>query len=331
MTQTPVPGLVSIIVCVYNAGDFLRPAIQSLLEQTYAQLQILIVDDGSTDHGLSTIADMTDARIEILRQANGGKPSALNRGLDQARGEFYAVQDADDLSKPTRIAEQLACLRNHPTVSAVFCGYELILDGRHVAPRFATREIARCQRDVAEFQMPGHDPTAMYRMAMVESFRYDESLPIVEGYDYILRVGETRDMMVVGRCLYAYRVHLATVTKSDPTRRCRMLRMAVEKAYRRRSRPCCDADLPRLPVPGKITHRERDNDLVSHFMVSVVDLMHADARWAAFKTALTCARMHPGDPYYYKPLLYCLAPLAAVDFYRGRHDRAKATARAAAQ
>jgi len=331
MKQAPVRDLVSVIVCVYNAGDFLRPAIQSLLDQTYQRLQIIVVDDGSTDHAMSTLADLADERIEILRKPNGGKPSALNLGLEHARGEFYAVQDADDLSMPTRIGEQLACLRSHPTVGAVFCGYELILDGQHVAPRFAARGIAGCKNDIAEFQMPGHDPTAMYRSSMVEAFRYDESLPIVEGYDYILRVGETTEMMVVGQCLYAYRVHLATVTKSDPTRRCRMLRMAVEKAFRRRARPYRDADLPRIPVAGKITHRERDNDLVSHFMLSVVDLMHANARWAAFKTALVCARMHPADPYYYKPLIYCVAPLAAVDFHRARHDRARATASAAAQ
>ncbi len=323
MTSTPVPGLVSVIVCVYNAGVFLRPAIESLLAQTYQHLQIIVVDDGSTDDGMASLGDLKDDRIEILTKANGGKPSALNQGLAHARGEFYAVQDADDLSKPTRIATQLACLQRHPSLAAVFCGCELIIDGRHVAPRFAERDIATCRNDIKDAQMPGHDPTAMYRRALVAEFTYDEQLPIVEGYDYIMRVGEVFDMMVVGECLYAYRIHLATVTKSDPTRRCRLLRAAVDKTLRRRGLPYTEADLPAIPAPGSITNRQRDNELASHFMVSVVDQRHAGARLAALRTALICAALHPGDPYYYKPLAYCLAPLAAIDYYRGRHDRAR--------
>ncbi len=323
MTPHPVAGLVSVIVCVYNAGDFLRPAIESLLAQTYTQLQIIVVDDGSTDDGMASIRDLTDPRIEILTKANGGKPTALNQGLAHARGEFYAVQDADDLSKPTRIAAQLACLQQHPSVGAVFCGYELILDGRHVAPRFAERSIAACRNDIKDMQMPGHDPTAMYRSALVAEFAYDEQLPIVEGYDYIMRVGEATDMMVVGECLYAYRIHLATVTKSDPTRRCRLLRAAVEKTLHRRGLPFTEADLPAVPSGGRITNRQRDNELASHFMVSVVDQLHAGSRLAAIRTALTCARMHPGDLYYYKPLAYCFAPLAAIDHHRNRHERAR--------
>jgi hypothetical protein len=163
----------------------------------------------------------------------------------------------------------------------------------------------------------------MYRSALVAGFLYDEQLPIVEGYDYIMRVGEATDMMVVGECLYSYRIHLATVTKSDPTRRCRLLRTAVEKTLRRRGRPVTEAALPALPSDGRITHRQRDNELASHFMVSVVDQLHAGARLAAIRTALVCARMHPGDPYYYKPLAYCFTPLAAIDYYRNRHERAR--------
>ena len=318
MTQNPVPGLVSVIVCVYNAGRYLRPAVQSLLDQTYRQLQVIVVDDGSTDDAIQDIQDIRDERLEIVRKENGGKPTAMNCGLARVRGEFYAVQDADDLSKPERIAAQVDCMRQHPSVGAVFCGYELILDGRHVAPRFAARGIARCREDIRRMHMPGHDPTAMYRTAMVADFRYDEQLPIVEGYDYILRVGESIDMMVVGQCLYSYRIHLATVTKSDPTRRCRLLRAAVEKVYRRRALPYTESDLPPVPVQGKITNRQRDNDLVSHFMVSVVDLLHARERWQALKAALTCLRMHAVDPYYYKPLIYSLAPVAAIDRHRTR-------------
>jgi len=311
--------LVTVIICVYNAGEYLRACVESVLAQTHTALQILIVDDGSTDGCMASIADLADERIEIIRKPNGGKPSALNAALERAHGAYYALQDADDLSAPTRIAEQLACLQAHPSLAGVFCGHDLIIDGRRMAPRNAPRSIQESRHDIALMHMPGHDPTAMYRMAAVRDLRYDEALPIVEGYDYILRVGEQADLMVLGRCLYSYRIHLQTVTKSDPRRRCLLLRQAVEKVRRRRGLPCAEADLPRLPTADDITHSDRDNNLSSHFMVSVVDLLHAGDRRQAISIALFCARLHPGDPTYWKPLVYALSPVALIDRYRRRH------------
>src|SRR5262249_9575451 len=146
----------------YNGGDFLRPSVESILRQTYVNLEVLLVDDGSTDGCFATIQDLLDPRIRILRQENRGKPAALNYALAELRGAFYAVQDADDLSHPRRIEKQLECMREHPDVAAVFCGYDLILNGRRVAPRFAPKNHLQCRSDIEKMAMPGHDPTAMY-------------------------------------------------------------------------------------------------------------------------------------------------------------------------
>lgn len=104
--------LVSILISVYNAGGYLRPSVQSILSQTYSNLEILIIDDGSTDHCMDTIADLKDPRIRVISQENAGKAVALNRALAVLSGEFYAIQDADDVSYPTRIERQVrACWR----------------------------------------------------------------------------------------------------------------------------------------------------------------------------------------------------------------------------
>ena len=110
-----------------------------------------------------------------------------------------------------------------------FCGHELILDGKHVAPTFTTKDSARCRHDMVEMHMPAHDPTAMYRVSMVEHLRYDENLRIGEGYDYILRMGERFPMKVVGECLYSYRVNIEALTRRDPILRQKMLRDASTK------------------------------------------------------------------------------------------------------
>jgi len=312
------PGLVSVVLCVYNAGEFLRPSVESILGQTYRDLELLIVDDGSTDGCLSSIEGVSDARMRILSQENRGKPAALNRALSEVHGEFYAIQDADDLSHPRRIEKQVQGLRESPSTAAVFCGYDLILNGRHVAPKFAARDLEQCRKDVEKMHMPGHDPTAMYRVLMVREFRYDEELPIVEGYDYVVRVGERFPMMVLGECLYSYRVHWNTVTKRDPTVRQQMLRKAKEKVLERRGLPRDESLLPEVSQPGRIKNKHRDNDVVSHFMASVVDLRHAGKWRAAAHAAATCLLLHPLDPYYYKPTPYVIAPLALIDWYRAR-------------
>ncbi len=297
-------GLVSVIVPVYNAGAFLERAVASLLQQSYQPMEIIVVDDGSTDGAVDALEARHGARIRVLRQPNRGKPNALNHALSLARGEFYALQDADDYSHPERIARQVAELQRYPEVAGVLCGYQLVLDGQHHAPRFRTKDEARCRADIEAFRMPGHDPTAMYRRALVDGLQYNEDLPVVEGYDYVLRVGEQRPLRVLGACLYAYRVHQDTVTKRDPERRTRLLHAAKEQAAQRRGVPL--PETARRPLRGR---RLRDNDLMSIFMESVADLRYAGRRREALVCGMACAACCPHEAHYYRPLLAALAPL----------------------
>ena len=73
--------LVSVLIPVYNAGEYLRPALKSIIEQTYSNLEIIVIDDGSTDACIDTITDVKDSRIRIVSQENAGKSAALNYGL----------------------------------------------------------------------------------------------------------------------------------------------------------------------------------------------------------------------------------------------------------
>src|SRR5262249_49805075 len=158
---------------------------------TYANLDIIVVDDGSTDRCIETAEDLlADRRIRLFRQANATRPVALNRALSDVRGEFYVIQDADDISKQTRIAKLVDALRRSPHLAAAFSGYELLIDDKAMAPTFAGKSEAECKRSIDRFQMPAHDPTGMFRMSLVGDVRYDPALPFVEAFDYILRIGE---------------------------------------------------------------------------------------------------------------------------------------------
>jgi len=306
--------LVSVIMPVYNAGAYLRPAVEGVLRQTYTNWELILIDDGSTDGCVAALDDITDSRIRRIRQDNAGKPVVMNRALALARGEFYALNDADDISHPERLERQVAALQAHPQVAGVFCGHEILLGDRVLAPTFRAKSVDECAKDIAGGRMPGHDPTAMYRLSLVGEMRYAEDLPVVEGFDYILRVGERFPLLVIGECLYGYRIHPESVTKKDPARRNRLVQQVYDRMYDRRG-------LARRPAPGlsgapRDARRDADNDLVSHFTISVADQVTGRRRMGALRTGWAIWRMHPSSLYYAKPLIYAMMPRLLMNVYR---------------
>jgi len=307
--------LVTVTTCVYNAGQYLREAVLSIVNQTYPNLEILIVDDGSTDGCMESIADLRDPRIRIIRQENRGKPAAMNVALNAMRGDYYALQDADDLSHPRRIEILSECMESNRDLAAVYSGHELLIGERRVAPTFRAKDREMCRDDIARLRMPAHDPTAMYRVGMVGHLRYSEQLLLGEGYDYMLRVGEQWPMMVVGECLYSYRIHDTSITRSDPERRTRLVLEAHRRAFERRGIPYTP---PPIPTDGATAHRDDDNNLAAQFIESVLDQRDAGRRMAAVMTGLQCSRLHSTDPHYYKALAYALMPRRVAGWVRQR-------------
>jgi glycosyltransferase involved in cell wall biosynthesis len=302
--------LVTVAVSVYNAGGDLRPSVESVLRQTHRNLEVLIVDDGSTDGCIGTIEDIQDPRAAILRQENLGKSVGLNRVLARARGEFVAIHDADDLSHPTRIEEQVRCLIENPDVAAVFCGHELILDGRRVAPRSAGLDRAACRRRIEAMKMPGHDPTAMYRRSLLEGMEYDPSLRRAQGLDFILRLGEKHPMLVLDRCLYSYRVRRDVGTERAK-RWLEQVHEVVVKACRRRGLPP-ERAREFYQDFGALKKRALDNNLPAHFIESALSLRRMGHSFEAVRTGLVCSSLRPLDLHYHKALIYSLLPQALV-------------------
>lgn len=108
--------LVSVLMPVYNGGPYLAEAIQCILHQTFADFELIIINDGSTDDSEAVIRSFHDPRIRYISQQNQGLAATLNNGLAVARGKWIARQDQDDVSLPERFAKQLAFLEAHPEV-----------------------------------------------------------------------------------------------------------------------------------------------------------------------------------------------------------------------
>jgi len=307
------PPSVSVIMPVYNAGRYLGPAIQSILSQTYRSLELIIVDDGSTDHCLDSVPAMADPRVHVIRQVNRGKAAAMNTALAVAKGAFYALQDADDISAPHRLEIQVRSLLANAHVAGVFCGHALLLGAsdRPVAPRMRLKDESECARAVSRGLMPAHDPTGMYRRSLVGDIRYAEDLRVAEGLDYILRVGERFPLMVVEECLYYYRIHPASLTRRSDAERLASRQLMARRLVTRRP----ELGVGYIPDAAQDA-REAVNELPNHFAASVSDQVMSGRRLGALRTALLAVRLAPGNRAHWRPLLRAVAPRPLVAAWR---------------
>jgi glycosyltransferase involved in cell wall biosynthesis len=157
---------VTVLMTLHNKGPYVEEAVRSVLASTLADLELLVVDDASTDGGLDVVKGITDPRIRILESAlNTGRPAAANRGYDAATGEYIAVLDADDRIHPERLARQASYLDGHPEVGA--CGSWLqFFGGRDLVHRLpAEDEEARA---LSVFGVPVSYGACMFRRSVLE-------------------------------------------------------------------------------------------------------------------------------------------------------------------
>ncbi len=122
-------GLVSVVIATYNMGQYLPQAVESALGQTYRNLEVQIVDDGSTDETPAVVARWRDdPRVRVHRQENAGQSRAKNQGVALARGDTIAFLDADDVWLPGKLERQMALFRGRPEIGVVYSDYEC-MDG----------------------------------------------------------------------------------------------------------------------------------------------------------------------------------------------------------
>ena len=209
---------VSALLPVHNGERYIESALRSVMDQTLREIEIVAVDDGSTDSTPEILARLAaeDPRIRILRQEpNVGLATALNRGLEVCRGEYVARMDGDDLCEPTRFELQKRYLDTHPQV--VLIGASIIQIDETDRPIHATRRPRdgfAC-RWLQRWELPLVHPTFMFRRAPAAAagLRYDPSRRLTEDHEicsHFLRIGEVVNLPEV---LLRYRVHAGSVSR----------------------------------------------------------------------------------------------------------------------
>jgi len=205
--------VVTILMPVFNGQAFLHDALASIWSQRLDDFELLAVDDGSTDRTPEILAACRDPRLRILRNNTRRRLSeALNRGLDEARGEFIARMDADDLMRRDRLVRQVAFLKSYPEIG--LCGGQARTFGDK--PR-QTLSFPRNPEEIKAFALfysPFAHPTVMFRRDWFvrEGLRYDGAFYPAEDYELWSRAVMRFPCANLSTVLLDYRVHGTSMT-----------------------------------------------------------------------------------------------------------------------
>ena len=167
---------ITVLMPAYNAAEFLREAIDSVLAQTLREFEFLIIDDGSTDHTAAIIGSYTDPRIRLIQQErNKGLVNTLNAGIREARGLYIARMDADDIMHPDRLLEQYNYLEEHTEIAVVGSYVEFINVESAVTGSWGTDRSATTEAEIRDM-MPRTNclahPSVMMRTGIAQELGY---------------------------------------------------------------------------------------------------------------------------------------------------------------
>ena len=211
--------LVSIILPAYNCEAYLQQTINSLLQQTYTNFELLIINDGSTDSTFEIINSYTDSRIQLIQNdGNKGLIYSLNNGFELAKGKYIARIDADDICLPERIEKQVNWLEQNPSTAVVASTIQFINE-KNVVTGFWDLDRKTITKEVIKKAMLWEcciaHPSVMIRSSIIKNYKYNSYQKHIEDYDLWLQL--LADNFVIEKInepLLLYRVDQQSVTGS---------------------------------------------------------------------------------------------------------------------
>jgi glycosyltransferase involved in cell wall biosynthesis len=210
---------VSVVMAVHNGMPYVEEAVRSMMNQTLREIEIIIIDDASTDETPQVLARLAgeDPRIRILtNEINLKLAASLNRGLEMARAPLIARMDADDISMPHRLEAQKNYMDTHPEV--ILSGASIrTIDGAGKVIRTSIRSRdAVGVRWLARFNMPLVHPTFMFRSSSTgTALRYDPSLSVAQDYAFCVAALEHGEVSSIPNVLLNYRTHGISITNRN--------------------------------------------------------------------------------------------------------------------
>lgn len=217
MKKTP---LVSVIVTSYKRPDFLLKTVRSILSQTYRNLEVLVVDDGSHDNTEDVVKSLKDERIQFFAISHSGRPAVpRNFGLQQTRGDLIAFCDDDDLWEPSKIAEQVYVFRNNPTVKLCYTDCSLVNEDDQLLPSMDKKK----KKSKTDFQSQLRKNSVTFSTAMIHkdiicnglTFNEKMSLKATEDYLFFTQIIHDFPIHYLAEKLIKYRIHQNGISYSQ--------------------------------------------------------------------------------------------------------------------
>lgn len=205
--------LISVIMSTYNDELYIEESLQSILNQTLTDFELIIYDDCSSDHTVEKIRAFHDPRIQLIcNEENCGLTKNLNKGLRIARGKYIARMDGDDISELTRFEKQVAFFEEHPAVYLISCHAQNFGESDLVNRIRGNSEVLRCRMLIRPvFAHPGF---MMRRELTEEGFFYDETFRTAQDYEFAVRAAGTHEIGMVPEILLHYRVHKKQISNT---------------------------------------------------------------------------------------------------------------------
>lgn len=201
---------VSVIIPAYNSAQFIAATIRSVLEQTYPNIEIIVVDDGSTDATLEVLDGFSD-QIKIFSKPNGGPASARNLAIRNSTGDFIAFLDGDDLWMPEKLAEQVSFMNAHAEIGMTYS--EAIMFAEIAGQQQVHGKIGYTgETSFCHLLLGDHIPnsTVLMRRECTDKIgllNESRELVAVEDYEYWLRLARAYPIKAINKPLAFYRVH----------------------------------------------------------------------------------------------------------------------------
>lgn len=214
------PPTVSVLIVNWNRGDLLRLAVESMLNQTWRDLEVLVVDNGSIDGSIAALQRTVDdprLRYELLPE-NRGIADGINYGARQCAGRFIALMDSDDVCDPRRIELQMAAFAAEPGLTGVGCDARLVDEAGRPLGELRLFHAPEDIRLYAAYNMPLHHPSLLLRREIFDALQYRNQFVLSSDFDFIARAVEAgHRFAALPLLLCDYRRHTtsSTVARAD--------------------------------------------------------------------------------------------------------------------
>jgi len=198
---------ISVVMSVYNEEHFIQRAVDSILNQTYRNFEFIIINDGSTDSTGEILESYNDSRIHLIHQENLGLTESLNKGIRLAKGEFIARMDGDDISRPQRLAKQVAFLDIHPDVGLLGTFVEHMDEEGQFIKTYTYPTTSDKIREVLWHDCPLCHSSVIFRKICIDTVGvYREKIGPAEDYDLWFRISEHFEVANIPEPLHRFRI-----------------------------------------------------------------------------------------------------------------------------